>query len=110
MGPRPRGPLDHKRILSPMCSLRVSPIALGAMSIGQAWEGMMGSMDKTSSFKLLDAFRKAGGNFIDTAKYVRTWSGALLIDAATTRRAVALRSTDSHPARSVSRRHGLASG
>jgi len=80
MGPRPRGPLDHKRILSPMCSLRVSPIALGAMSIGQAWEGMMGSMDKTSSFKLLDAFRKAGGNFIDTANNYQereseTWIG-----------------------------------
>jgi len=31
---------------------------------------MMGSMDKESSFKLLDAFRNAGGNLIDTAKYV----------------------------------------
>jgi aryl-alcohol dehydrogenase-like predicted oxidoreductase len=27
----------------------------------------MGSMDKESSFKLLDAFYEAGGNFIDTA-------------------------------------------
>ena len=27
----------------------------------------MGSMDKESSFKLLDAFFDAGGNFIDTA-------------------------------------------
>jgi len=66
-GPDPRGPLDHKRVLSPTCSLRVSPLQLGAMSIGKAWEGMMGSMDKESSFKLLDAFRNAGGNLIDTA-------------------------------------------
>jgi len=27
----------------------------------------MGSMNKESSFKLLDAFYEAGGNFIDTA-------------------------------------------
>ena len=27
-------------------------------------------MNKESSFKLLDAFRNAGGNLIDTAKYV----------------------------------------
>lgn len=27
----------------------------------------MGAMDKESSFKLLDAFYDAGGNFIDTA-------------------------------------------
>lgn len=28
---------------------------------------MLGSMDKESSFKLLDAYFEAGGNFIDTA-------------------------------------------
>jgi hypothetical protein len=37
------------------------------MSIGQAWEGIMGSMDKEQSFKLMDAFVEAGGNFIDSA-------------------------------------------
>jgi len=38
------------------------------MSIGDKWEKFgMGSMDKASSFKLLDAFHEAGGNFIDTA-------------------------------------------
>ncbi|CAK5281935.1 unnamed protein product, partial [Mycena citricolor] len=38
------------------------------MSIGDQWEKMgMGSMDKESSFKLLDAYFDAGGNFIDTA-------------------------------------------
>ena len=36
---------------------------------------MMGSMNKESSFKLLDAFRNAGGNFIDTAKYVALNAG-----------------------------------
>lgn len=37
------------------------------MSIGEAWADMMGSMNKENSFKLLDAFVDAGGNFIDTA-------------------------------------------
>jgi aryl-alcohol dehydrogenase-like predicted oxidoreductase len=37
------------------------------MSIGDSWSDWMGSMDKESSFKLLDAFYDAGGNFIDTA-------------------------------------------
>jgi aryl-alcohol dehydrogenase-like predicted oxidoreductase len=37
------------------------------MSIGDKWSHFMGSMDKEASFKLLDAFFEAGGNFIDTA-------------------------------------------
>jgi aryl-alcohol dehydrogenase-like predicted oxidoreductase len=46
---------------------RVSPLQLGAMSVGSAWSSFMNSMDKESSFKLLDAYADAGGNFIDTA-------------------------------------------
>lgn len=48
----------------------MSPLQLGAMSIGdsEAWiKAGMGSMNKEESFKLLDAFYEAGGNFIDTA-------------------------------------------
>lgn len=38
------------------------------MSIGDSWQSIgMGAMDKESSFKLLDAYYEAGGNFIDTA-------------------------------------------
>ena len=38
------------------------------MSIGDKWHSVgMGTMDKDASFKLLDAFYEAGGNFIDTA-------------------------------------------
>jgi aryl-alcohol dehydrogenase-like predicted oxidoreductase len=37
------------------------------MSIGDKWNEFMGSMNKEASFKLLDAFYEAGGNFIDTA-------------------------------------------
>ena len=60
--PDPATPLGKRRILSPTCGLRVSPLTLGAMSIGEAWKGMMGSMDKEQSFALLDAFEEAGGN------------------------------------------------
>ncbi|KAJ7062820.1 Aldo/keto reductase [Mycena amicta] len=60
--------LAHYRTLSPNSGVHVSPIQLGAMSIGDGWEPLgMGSMNKESSFKLLDAFVENGGNFIDTS-------------------------------------------
>ncbi|OCH85302.1 Aldo/keto reductase [Obba rivulosa] len=66
--PEPATKLGHHRKLSPTAGVHVSPICLGAMSIGTKWaEYGMGAMDKESSFKLLDAFYEAGGNFIDTA-------------------------------------------
>lgn len=66
--PAPATKLGRHRVLSPLAGVHVSPICLGAMSIGDQWEKFgMGSMDKESSFKLLDAFYDAGGNFIDTA-------------------------------------------
>lgn len=66
--PPPATPLGRYRVLSPSAGVRVSPLQLGAMSIGDKWDQFgMGSMDKESSFKLLDAFVDAGGNFIDTA-------------------------------------------
>jgi aryl-alcohol dehydrogenase-like predicted oxidoreductase len=38
------------------------------MSLGTAWAAAgFGAMDKDSSFKLLDAYFDAGGNFIDTS-------------------------------------------
>lgn len=65
--PEPATELGRYRVLAPSAGIRVSPLALGAMSIGDSWSDMMGSMDKEASFKLLDAFYDAGGNFIDTA-------------------------------------------
>ena len=64
--PTPKTQLGVYRILSPNAGVRVSPICLGAMSIGGKWD-FMGSIDKKQSFALLDAFVDAGGNFIDTA-------------------------------------------
>ncbi|CAL1697544.1 unnamed protein product [Somion occarium] len=66
--PAPATKLGRHRQLSPSAGVHVSPICLGAMSIGDKWSSFgMGAMDKESSFKLLDAFYDAGGNFIDTA-------------------------------------------
>ncbi|KXG54346.1 uncharacterized protein PGRI_074900 [Penicillium griseofulvum] len=78
--PEPATPLGRYRILSSTASIRVSPLQLGAMSIGDAWSGLMGSMSKEQSFALLDAFVAAGGNFIDTANNYQneqseTWIG-----------------------------------
>ena len=82
----PASGLARYRTLSPLAGVRVSPIQLGAMSIGDKWADLgMGSMDKENSFKLLDAYFDLGvrqryfsrcflllkhsskGNFIDTA-------------------------------------------
>ena len=66
--PAPKTRLGRHRPLAPLAGLHVSPIQLGAMSIGDKWAAVgMGAMDKESSFKLLDEFYAAGGNFIDTA-------------------------------------------
>ncbi|RPD58878.1 Aldo/keto reductase [Lentinus tigrinus ALCF2SS1-6] len=66
--PPPKTNLGRYRQLSPLAGVSVSPLCLGGMNIGDKWAPYgMGSMDKASSFKLLDAFYEAGGNFIDTA-------------------------------------------
>ncbi|KAK0463498.1 NADP-dependent oxidoreductase domain-containing protein [Desarmillaria tabescens] len=66
--PAPPTKLGYYRLLSPLAGIRVSPIQLGAMSIGDKWDKLgFGSMNKESSFKLLDAYFDMGGNVIDTA-------------------------------------------
>ncbi|KAJ5706010.1 hypothetical protein N7536_001699 [Penicillium majusculum] len=80
--PEPTTELGRYRVLSSTAGIRVSPLQLGAMSIGDAWSEAMGSMSKEESFKLLDAFHGAGGNFIDTANNYQdeqseTWIGGM---------------------------------
>ncbi|KDR66512.1 hypothetical protein GALMADRAFT_147749 [Galerina marginata CBS 339.88] len=66
--PQPKTKLGRYRVLSSLAGVHVSPLQLGAMSIGDKWAAIgMGHMDKTSSFELLDAYYDNGGNFIDTA-------------------------------------------
>ncbi|KAF4598933.1 NADP-dependent oxidoreductase domain superfamily protein [Pleurotus pulmonarius] len=66
--PPPPSKLGEYRVLSSRAGVQVSPLQLGAMSIGEKWADIgMGSMNKESSFKLLDTYFDLGGNFIDTA-------------------------------------------
>ncbi|KAI0757949.1 Aldo/keto reductase [Fomes fomentarius] len=73
--PEPATRLGYYRKLAPRAAIHVSPIILGGMSIGDKWNDIgMGSMNKESSFKLLDAYFQAGGNFIDTANQYQSGS------------------------------------
>ncbi|EJD04772.1 arylalcohol dehydrogenase [Fomitiporia mediterranea MF3/22] len=78
--PAPPTPLGCYRVLSSLAGIRVSPLQLGAMSIGDKWANFgMGSMDKESSFRLLDAYYDAGGNFIDTASNYQDGTSEMFI-------------------------------
>ncbi|KAI5477661.1 Aldo/keto reductase [Pseudohyphozyma bogoriensis] len=63
----PLSNLGRYRFLAPSCGLRVSPLCLGTMSIGEKWGMMLGPLTKEAGFEFLDAFYDKGGNFIDTA-------------------------------------------
>lgn len=65
--PEPKSALGYHRILSSTSGVRVSPLCLGAMNFGDAWEAFMGKCDKKTTFEMLDFFYEQGGNFIDTA-------------------------------------------
>ncbi|KAJ4391064.1 hypothetical protein N0V93_004678 [Gnomoniopsis smithogilvyi] len=80
MAPPPKGPLNRYRLLSPSASLRVSPLCLGAMNFGNAWESFMGACNQQATEEILDFFYEQGGNFIDTANNYQfeeseTWIG-----------------------------------
>ncbi|KAI5923675.1 NADP-dependent oxidoreductase domain-containing protein [Camillea tinctor] len=63
--PKPTNPMGYHRVLSPNAAVKVSPICLGGISIGDSWSEYTGKNE--DPFKLLDAFYEIGGNFIDTA-------------------------------------------
>lgn len=67
--PPPKTGLGTYRLLSPSAAVRVSPLCLGGMSLGNQWTGFQGgrSTNKEEAFALLDAYYDAGGNFVDTA-------------------------------------------
>ncbi|KZP00152.1 norsolorinic acid reductase [Calocera viscosa TUFC12733] len=78
--PPPSTPLAEWRLLSPNAGVRVSPLCLGAMGLGDAWGDLMaGVMTKDEVFKLLDVFFEAGGNFIDTANSYQDEQSEILI-------------------------------
>ena len=70
VAPPPKTNLGRYRQLAPTAGVHLSPICLGGMSIGDKWASFgMGTMTKEQSFKLLDAYYEAGGNWIDTANF-----------------------------------------
>ncbi|KAF9012088.1 arylalcohol dehydrogenase [Hymenopellis radicata] len=77
--PPPPSKLGIYRVLSSRAGVRVSPLQLGAMSIGDKWNLFMGSMDKEASFQLLNAYFDLGGNFIDTANNYQNQSSEQFI-------------------------------
>ncbi|KAJ7656937.1 aryl-alcohol dehydrogenase [Mycena polygramma] len=59
--------LGRYRQLAPRAAIHVSPLMLGAMTLGDKHAALgLAAMDKESAVKLLDAFFDAGGNRIDT--------------------------------------------
>lgn len=64
--PEPATRLGRYRLLAPNAAIRVSPLQLGTMSLGNAWDGL-GEVTKDDAFKTLDAYFNAGGNFFDAA-------------------------------------------
>jgi aryl-alcohol dehydrogenase-like predicted oxidoreductase len=61
----PKTPLGLHQILAPTAGVKVSPLCLGGISIGNAWSGTFGENDEHNA--LLDAYFELGGNFIDTS-------------------------------------------
>ena len=57
--------LDHFRLLGPT-GLRVSPLCLGTMTFGEAYDW---AANKDISRRMFDLYRERGGNFIDTADF-----------------------------------------
>ena len=101
--PAPPTKLGRYRTLSPLAGVRVSPLQLGAMNIGDKWhEHGLGSMDKESSFKLLDAYYDAGVSSAET-DHCHTVPLIFLPRAISS----TLRTTSELPTRNPDRMHGL---
>lgn len=68
--PEPKTPLGRYRVLSSTAGIRVSPLQLGAMSIGDAWNGFMGSMSKVRIAELVcgDWAKLPAGSFLQAAR------------------------------------------
>ncbi len=63
--PKPTSLLGYHRILSPTAAIKVSPLALGGLSIGNRWRSTYGTNQDPD--KILNAYSGLGGNFIDAS-------------------------------------------
>ena len=77
--PKPISPLGYHRVLSPTASVKVSPICLGGISIGNEWSELFDESEDVDT--LLDEFYKLGGNFIDTSNIYNAESSERLISS-----------------------------
>lgn len=75
--PKPKSALGWHRTLSPNAAVKVSPICLGGISIGDSWSSIFGKNE--DPFKLLDAYFALGGNFIDTSNIYNSEDSEKLI-------------------------------
>jgi hypothetical protein len=84
--PKPKTALGWHRVLSPTANVKVSPIALGGISIGNSWSALFGRSQ--DPFSLLDAYYDLGGNFIDTANTYNSEESEKLIGEWMEKRAI----------------------
>lgn len=75
--PKPQSLMGYHRVLSPNAAVKVSPICLGGISLGNSWKDYTGKNE--DPFQLLDAFYKLGGNFIDTSNVYNSEESEKLI-------------------------------
>lgn len=75
--PKPVSLLGYHRILSPTASVKVSPLALGGISIGDSWSSLFGENEDPSA--LLDTYFSLGGNCIDTSNVYNSENSERLI-------------------------------
>lgn len=75
--PKPKSLLGYHRILSPNAAVKVSPLCLGGISIGDSWSSIFGKND--DPYELLDAYFALGGNFIDTSNVYNSEDSEKLI-------------------------------
>ncbi|POS68833.1 aryl-alcohol dehydrogenase AAD14 [Diaporthe helianthi] len=61
--PEPQTELGRYRVLSSSAGVKVSPLVLGAMSLGKAWGAFTGAVDEEEAFKFLDAFVDAATKY-----------------------------------------------
>ncbi|KAH7087981.1 NADP-dependent oxidoreductase domain-containing protein [Paraphoma chrysanthemicola] len=74
---KPKTALGWHRVLSPTANVKVSPIALGGISLGNSWSKLFGKSE--DAFSLLDTFYELGGNFIDTSNTYNSEESEMLI-------------------------------
>ena len=75
--PKPKTALGWHRVLSPTANVKVSPIQLGGISIGNSWSKLFGKSEDAET--LLDAYFELGGNFIDTSNIYNSEDSERLI-------------------------------